>query len=69
MITCDSIQLDEHTRTFKYFGTQFIKRRSKDIKRSITTEGHLETVARSENNPHGLLITKWKTLENKDLDD
>lgn len=68
MIICDSIQLDEHTRTFKYFGTQFIKRRSKDIKRSITTEGHLETVARSENNPHGLLITKWKTLENKDLD-
>lgn len=68
MITCDSIRLDESTHTFKYFGTQFIKRRSKDLRRSITTEGRLETIPRTENNPHGLLITHWKTLENKDLE-
>lgn len=67
MITCDSIQFNEQERTFKYYGTQFIKRRSKDIRRSITTSGTLTIMPRTENNPHGLLITAWKTLENKDL--
>lgn len=68
MITCDSIKLDEQTRTFKYYGTQFIKRRSKDVRRLIITTGSLETTPRTENNPHGLLITGWKTLENRDLE-
>lgn len=67
MITCDSIQFDEEAHTFKYFGTQFFKRRSKDVKRSIITTGRLETIPRTENNPHGLLIKSWKTIENKDL--
>ena len=66
-IVCDSIKLDEKTKAFKYFGTQFIKRRSKDVKRTLITTGVLENVPRTENNPHGMLITKWKTLENKDL--
>lgn len=67
MITCDSIQFNEEDHTFKYFGTQFIKRRSKDVRRSITTTGRLESIPRTENNPHGLLIKSWKTIENKDL--
>lgn len=67
MITCDSIHLNEAERTFRYYGTQFIKRRSKDIRRSIITTGSLETIPRTENNPHGLLIVGWKTIENKDL--
>lgn len=66
-IMCDSIQLDEEKRTFKYFGTQLIKRRSRDVKRSIITVGGIENVPRTRNNPHGLLITNWRTLENKDL--
>jgi hypothetical protein len=28
-----------------------------------------ERYPRSDNNPHGVLITGWKTLENKDLED
>jgi conjugative transposon TraK protein len=67
-IICDSIQLDEQTRKFKYFGTQIIKRRSRDLKRSIITAGGIENVPRTRNNPHGLLVTGWRTLENKDLD-
>ena len=67
-IICDSIQLDEHTRKFKYFGTQMIKRRTRDMKRSIITVGGIENVPRTQNNPHGLLICNWRTLENKDLD-
>lgn len=67
-IICDSIHLDEHRRKFVYYGTQIIKRRSRDMKRSIITTGYLENVPRTQNNPHGLLITNWRTLENKDLD-
>jgi conjugative transposon TraK protein len=66
-IKCDSIQFDEHEKKFKYFGTQLIKRRSRDLKRSIITVGEIENVPRTQNNPHGLLITNWRTLENKDL--
>ena len=67
-IKCDSIQFDEHEKKFKYFGTQLIKRRSRDLKRSIITVGEIENVPRTQNNPHGLLTTNWRTLENKDLD-
>ena len=67
-IICDSINFDEHQRVFKYYGTQLIKRRSRDMKRSIITVGAIENVPRTENYPHGLMITNWRTLENKDLD-
>lgn len=50
-IICDSIQLDEHTRKFKYFGTQIIKRRSRDMKRSLVTVGSLENVPRTAEQP------------------
>ena len=66
-IKCDSIQFDEHNKKFKYFGTQLIKRRSRDLRRSIITVGEIENVPRTQNNPHGVLITNWRTLENKDL--
>lgn len=67
-IICDSIHLNEETRKFTYYGTQLIKRRSRDLKRSIVTTGEIENVPRTQNNPHGLLITHWRTLQNKDLD-
>ena len=66
-IMCDSIRLDPTSREFTYYGTQLIKRRSRDVRRSLITTGYLENVPRSRNNPHGLMITNWKTLENKDL--
>ena len=67
-IICDSILLDEHERKFTYYGTQLIKRRSRDMRRSIVTVGGIESVPRTQNNPHGLLVVNWRTLENKDLD-
>lgn len=66
-IMCDSIVLDEQKNTFTYYGTQLIKRRTKEVRRSIITSGGLANVPRTRNNPHGLLITNWRTLENKDL--
>ena len=47
-IKCDSIQFDEHEKKFKYFGTQLIKRRSRDLRRSITTVGEIENVPRTQ---------------------
>lgn len=67
-IMCDSIKLDEHSRKFTYYGTQNIRRRTKSIRRTLITSGKLENVPRTQNNPHGLLITHWKTLKNIDLE-
>jgi conjugative transposon TraK protein len=67
-IQTDSIFLDEKSKYFRYYGTQRIDRRSSVVTRSLITEGHLSDLsARSENNPHAVLITGWKTLENRDL--
>ena len=62
-IMCDSIQFDEHERKFTYYGTQLIKRRTRDLKRSMVTTGYIESVPRTRNNPHGLMITNWRTLD------
>ncbi|SHN23192.1 Bacteroides conjugative transposon TraK protein [Cyclobacterium lianum] len=62
----DSIILDPNKK-FTFYGKQKIERRSATITRSLITEGYLMDIPRSENNSHGVLITNWKTLENKDL--
>ncbi|RZM25237.1 MAG: conjugative transposon protein TraK [Pedobacter sp.] len=67
-IKTDSVYLDESRRYFRYYGTQKIDRRSAVTVRQLITEGYLKDLGvRSENNPHGVLITRWKTLQNKDL--
>ena len=68
-IRTDSIYLDEARKYFRYYGTQRIDRRSSTTTRSLVTEGYLRDLeVRSDNNPHAVLITRWKTLENKDLE-
>lgn len=65
----DSIYIDEGRKYFRYYGKQKIDRRSSTIIRSLVTEGFLKDLEiRSDNNPHAVLITRWKTLENKDLE-
>ena len=64
----DSIHIDMPQRYFRYYGTQKIDRRSSTITRSLVTEGYLNDLEiRSDNNPHAVLITRWKTIENKDI--
>jgi conjugative transposon TraK protein len=65
----DSIALDMPRHYFRYYGKLKIDRRSSTVVRSLITEGNLKDIPRSDNNPHGVLITNWKTLENKDLQD
>ncbi len=66
-IICDSINVNTETNDFMFYGRQLIKRRTSQIHRSMITTGKLYTVPRSKNNPHGLMIVNWRTLENKDL--
>ncbi|RFZ91078.1 conjugative transposon protein TraK [Mucilaginibacter conchicola] len=65
----DSIAVDMSRHYFRYYGKLKIDRRSSTVVRSLITEGYLKDIPRSDNNPHGVLITGWKTLENKDLED
>lgn len=67
-IITDSIDVDTKSMNFKYYGIQRIERPTSILKRQLITEGHIEKVPRTENNPHGLLITNWKTVLNKDLE-
>jgi len=60
-----NINLDPYY--FRCYATQKITRPSSITTRSLITEGFLRNVSRSENNPHGFLIEKWNTIENKDL--
>lgn len=65
----DSIVVDMPKQYFRFYGKLKIDRRSSTVVRSLITEGNLKDIPRSDNNPHGVLITHWKTLENKDLQD
>ena len=53
---------------FTYYGRQRIERRSNILTRELVTAGQLKRVPRTDNNPHGLLITNWRTLLNKDIE-
>ena len=67
-IQTDSIVVDAERKYFRYYGKQTIDRRSSTVVRTLITEGYLHDLQlRTENNGHGVLITKWKTLENKDI--
>lgn len=65
----DSISLDMTKKYFRYYGRLRIDRRSSTVVRSLITEGYLKDIRPSDNNMNGVLITNWKTLENKDLED
>ena len=68
-IEADSIRIDmeSYPYYFRYYSRQRIVRATSIVMRSLTTEGYLRNVARSDNNPHGFLIERWNTIENKDL--
>jgi conjugative transposon TraK protein len=69
VVTCtlDSLSLDLNTRHWVFHGKQKIERPSMVNIRSLVTEGYLQDLPRTVNNPHGVLITHWKTIENRDI--
>ncbi|MDB5119752.1 MAG: conjugal transfer protein [Sphingobacteriales bacterium] len=67
-INVDSVLLDinQYPYFFRCFATQKLIRSSSTATRILITEGFLRKVSRSDNNPHGFLIEKWKTVSNRD---
>ena len=68
-INIDSVTVDTRQQPyyFKCYGTIRIIRPNSIVTRNLITEGFLRNVARSDHNPHGFLIERWTTIENKDL--
>jgi conjugative transposon TraK protein len=68
-IDVDSIQVDikGYPFHFRCYATQHITRATNTVTRSLITEGTLRNVSRSDNNPHGFLIERWATIENRDI--
>ncbi len=68
-ITADSIHIDvsHYPFYFRLYARQKLIRATSIVTRALVTEGYLRNVSRSDNNPHGFLIEKWNTLENKDI--
>ncbi len=68
-IKMDSITIDinSYPYGFRCYATQNIIRTTSIAHRSLITEGNLRNVSRSDNNPHGFLIERWNTIENRDL--
>jgi conjugative transposon TraK protein len=68
-IDVDSVMVNTNVYPFYFrcFATQKIIRLTSITTRSLITEGYLRNVTRSDNTPHGILIEKWTTSQNKDL--
>jgi conjugative transposon TraK protein len=68
-VTVDSVAVD--LRTYPYYfrcwATERITRATVIVTRDLMTEGWLRTVSRSDDNPHGFLIERWNTVENRDI--
>ncbi|RNL88470.1 conjugative transposon protein TraK [Sinomicrobium pectinilyticum] len=68
-IKVDSVRVDtgNHPYGFRCYATQELIRRTSIVTRSLVTEGVLRNISRSDNNPHGFLIERWRILENQDI--
>lgn len=68
-ITTDSITVDINQKPyhFTYYGKLEIIRPTTKAIRSLVTEGYIRETSRSDHNPHGFLIERWRILQNKDL--
>ncbi|WAC13253.1 conjugative transposon protein TraK [Dyadobacter pollutisoli] len=68
-IQIDSILISSEKPPYRFEckAIQKIIRPTSIVLRSLVTQGQLRPVLRSDNNPHGFLIERWLTLENKDI--
>jgi len=67
-IMTDSIVFNEDDMSFTYYGTQRIERRSSLVYRILVTQGNVQSTMRTENNPHGLIITNYRTTKNDEIE-
>lgn len=68
-VTIDSVLIDtgSYPYGFTCYAVQQITRPSTVSYRTLVTKGSLRNVSRSDHNPHGFLIERWTTVENRDI--
>jgi len=68
-INIDSVQVNTQSSPIYFHCWASIKiiRPNSIVTRNLLTQGYLRNVSRSDHNPHGFLIERWETVENKDL--
>lgn len=52
---------------FRCYATIRIIRSTSMVTRNLVTQGYLRSMTRTDNNPHGFLIEKWETIDNRDI--
>lgn len=68
-ISIDSVVVNTFSEPylFRCYATIKITRSTSAVTRNLITQGYLRNIMRTDHNPHGFLIERWETLENKDL--
>ncbi|WP_442795985.1 conjugative transposon protein TraK [Pelobium manganitolerans] len=68
-VKIDSVRVDLEQEPVKFvcFARQEIQRSSSSVERRLITSGTIREVARTDNNPHGILIENWRILLNKNI--
>ncbi len=68
-ISIDSVEVNitKEPYSFHCYAEMKIIRPSSIVTRNLITRGYLRNVSRSDHNPHGFLVERWETLENKDI--
>ncbi len=68
-ISVDSISLSMNAEPYLFhcYATIKIIRPNSIVTRNLITQGYLRNVSRSDHNPHGFLIERWETIENRDI--
>lgn len=68
-INIDSISVSMKTEPYMFhcYATIKIIRPNSIVTRNLITQGYLRNISRSDHNPHGFLIERWETIENKDI--
>lgn len=68
-ITVDSVDVkfEQYPYYAKTYARQKIIYPSRTIEKNLISENWLSNVPRSDNNPHGFLIEKWKVLNNDEI--
>jgi conjugative transposon TraK protein len=68
-ISIDSITVSMNAEPYLFhcYATIRIIRPNSIVTRNLITQGYLRNTSRSDNNPHGFLIERWETIENKDI--
>ena len=68
-IFIDSVQVNTVAEPFVFrcFARLQIIRATSIVTRNLITAGFLRSIGRSDHNPHGFLIEKWETIDNRDI--